>query len=369
MPNTLLTPQIIAREALMQLRNNCVMARLVHRNYSNEFVGAKGDTISVRKPATFRAEEFTGKINVQDAKEEKISVKMDHHLDTSFAVTSKDMTLTIADFSQQFLIPAMQSFANTIDSSLLGLCKDIPYFAGKGGTLPTKADTIIDAGKVLNQNKAPMGDRHLVLDPETEAAFMKIDAFHSADKVGDNGTAMREASLGRKFGFDTYMDQNVPTLAGGALTGTAKPSGAFEPGMSTITLTASSLTGNVKAGDMLKIDGEAYAITADASASGNNITVNITPALRKKITASSKVEYAAGKGIQNLAFHRNALALVTRPLALPKGAVNAAIVNYDGFGIRVVYGYDMTTKTDVVSLDLLYGVKTLNPDLAVRVLA
>ena len=34
MPNTFLTPDIIAREALMVLRNNAVMAKLVHRDYS-----------------------------------------------------------------------------------------------------------------------------------------------------------------------------------------------------------------------------------------------------------------------------------------------------------------------------------------------
>mgnify|MGYP000572836972 CR=1 FL=1 len=47
MGNTLLTPSIIAREALMVLRNNAVMAKLVHRDYSNEFVAGVGDTITV----------------------------------------------------------------------------------------------------------------------------------------------------------------------------------------------------------------------------------------------------------------------------------------------------------------------------------
>ena len=39
------------------------------------------------------------------------------------------------------------------------------------------------------------------------------------------------------------------------------------------------------------------------------------------------------------------------------------MANYDGFGIRVVYGYDMQTKTDTVSLDMLCGVKALYPEL------
>jgi hypothetical protein len=36
--NTLITPTIIAKEALMQLKNNLVMGELVFRDYTKEFV-------------------------------------------------------------------------------------------------------------------------------------------------------------------------------------------------------------------------------------------------------------------------------------------------------------------------------------------
>lgn len=67
MANTILTPEIIAKEALMVLRNNAVMANLVYRDYSSEFVNGVGDTISIRKPAKFTANEFASAITVQDA--------------------------------------------------------------------------------------------------------------------------------------------------------------------------------------------------------------------------------------------------------------------------------------------------------------
>ena len=44
MPNTFLTPKIIAQEALMVLENQLTMANLVHRDYSKEFVKV-GDSI------------------------------------------------------------------------------------------------------------------------------------------------------------------------------------------------------------------------------------------------------------------------------------------------------------------------------------
>ena len=280
MSNTILTPDIIAREALMVLRNNAVMANLVHRDYSDDFA-AVGDTITVRKPATFVANEYNGSINVQDATESGVEVKIDKHLDVSFAVTSKEMSLDIADFSKQFLVPAMQAFADKVDKYLIGLeasaTNRVPH--AEGAIAPKD---MIEARKHLTQNAAPLADRRFVVGATAEADLLNSELFVAADKVGDEGTALREASLGRKFGMDCYVDQNI----------------------------------------------------------GN-----------------------ADGYVPSIAFHKNAMALVTRPLALPQGAAKAAIVNYDGFGLRVVYGYDMNTKKDTVSIDMICGVKLLDQNL------
>lgn len=278
MPNVILTPDIIAREALMVLRNNAVMANLVHRDYENEFVAGVGDTVTIRKPAVFEAKEFTGNIEVQDANETGIPVKMDKFLDVSFAVTSKQLTMDIEDFSKQLLVPAMQAFADKVDQYLLGLKADVTNVVPATSAVK---DDVIDARAYLTKAGAPLTDRRFVYDTDTETKLLKTDLFVSAEKVGDEGTALREASLGRKFGMDFYVDQNADTA-----------------------------------------------------------------------------------GVAGMAFHKNAFAFVTRPLALPQGAAKSAIVDYDGFGLRVVQDYDINTKTDTISIDMVCGVKTMNANLA-----
>ena len=280
MANTILTPDIIAREALMVLRNNAVMANLVHRDYSADFNGAVGDTITIRKPATFVANEYSGSINVQDATESAVSVVMDKHLDVSFAVSAKQMTMEIADFSKQLLVPAMQAFADKVDKYLIALEAEATNRHAHASGAIAPAD-MIAARKFLTENAAPLADRRFVVGAAAEADLLGNELFVSAEKVGDTAT-LKEASLGRKFGMDIYVDQNI-----------------------------------AKNGDY-------------------------TP---------------------SIAFHKNAMALVTRPLALPQGAAKAAIVNYDGFGLRVVYGYDMDKKTDTISIDMLCGVKLLDDKL------
>ena len=85
------------------------MAGLVHRDYSSEFVSGVGDTVTIRKPASFEAQEFdrTSGIAIQSAAENGIDVKLDKLLDVSFEVTAEQLTLEIGDFSTQLLQPAM----------------------------------------------------------------------------------------------------------------------------------------------------------------------------------------------------------------------------------------------------------------------
>ena len=104
----------------MVLQSNLVMADLVHRDYAGEFVSV-GDTVSIRKPARFVAKNFTGATENQDITETSVPVKLDRFRDVTVAVTSKQMSLDIADFSKQVVEPAMQAIAQAIDEDLLAV--------------------------------------------------------------------------------------------------------------------------------------------------------------------------------------------------------------------------------------------------------
>jgi hypothetical protein len=71
-----------------------------------------------------------------------------------------------------------------------------------------------------------------------------------------------------------------------------------------------------------------------------------------------------------MAFHREALALVNRPLALPDSGtgVRAMVASHNDISMRVVMQYDWEQQGTVVTLDLLCGTAVLDTNLAVILL-
>lgn len=65
-----------------------------------------------------------------------------------------------------------------------------------------------------------------------------------------------------------------------------------------------------------------------------------------------------------VAFHKDAFSFTSAPLAVPQDGT-ASAVSYEGLNLRVITQYDIYKKQTVVSIDTLYGVKTIDPNRAV----
>ena len=108
MSNTTLTADIIAKEAVMILENDCVMGGLVHRGYEDEFSKSVngytvGETISIRRPNDFTVR--TGSVAaIQDVTEGKTSITVDTQIGVDFKFTSQDLTLQIKELSERVII-------------------------------------------------------------------------------------------------------------------------------------------------------------------------------------------------------------------------------------------------------------------------
>lgn len=361
MGNTLLTPSIIANEALMVLQSQLTMANLVHRDYSKEFVNV-GDTITVRRPATFVSKNFTGTTTTQDVTEGSVAVKMDRFRDVTVAVSSKELTLSIDDFSKQIVEPAMQAIAQSVDIDLLAMGISKAAKTASVSSTPVITD-IAGVGKALDKSKAPKENRRLILPADIQYKYNTLDNFAKASYAGDS-QALRNSEIGKVYTCETFASENCPqSSADTAGTVTAyKVVGTANATQFTVS-DGSAATGTIKVGDQLIVEGYLYTCTEDLTLVSGGGTLKVDQNIPATISTATSVKII--NKAHALGFHRNGLALVTRAIALPLGNKNAYIASADGLAVRVVFDYSASTKTDTISFDIIYGIKELNTALLV----
>ena len=370
MANTIVTLQEIARQALPRLTENLVFPGLIHRDFSEDLHGM-GDTVRVRKPVIYEAGEFSeaSGVTYQDMVEDCVDVTLDHIATVDARASSIEAASSVEDLNRLFVEPAALAIAEKINRDGLMLYKDVFNCVGTAGTTPASLDVLSQTRKALNKAKAPGAGRCAVWNVDADAGFASLDALVNAEKAG--GTqALREGAIGRVYGIDNYMSQGVQDHRTGITAATGvKLNGAVVKGATTLSIDGAPLTGKLVNGDILTIGGRNYTVVEDSAVATDNAIsgVKVYPAL-EQIADNADVTLV-GDHAANLAFHPMAFAYVTRPLANPNGqGVESYVTSFGGLSLRVTRGYDQQYKRSIYSMDVLYGFKTIYPELAVRVL-
>lgn len=408
MANALITPSIIAKEALVQLENNLTMANNVHREYKKEFVKV-GDSVSIRKPVKFYAADGATRVN-QDVEEANTSITVDKQKHVSWKFSSKDLTLTVDDYSERYIKPACIALANVIDRNGHDLYKNVWNHVGTPGTTPDDFAKVSAAAQRMDEMAVPQDMRKAILNPAAGYSIAGTATSLYMSQIAQS--AYRNGAIGEIAGLQTYKSQNVISHTVGALGGTPLVNGGSQAStyanvkntnsQSLVTDGwSTSVTGVLKAGDVITLAGvyamnpvpgegttgklqmpylQEFTVLADADSDGSgNATLSISPAIitsgpyqtvsaqpADNAAITVKTGTAATAYPQNMVFHKNAFALVTCPLELPDGVEFKARETHKGLSIRVVKQYSIDSDEDIIRLDVLYGWDAIYPDLASR---
>lgn len=445
-------PEIWASESLEILLENMVISNLVHRDFSDE-VASFGEFVNTRKPAEFNAKrkDVNDNVTIQDATATNVQVALNQHLHTTFLIRDAENSKSFKELVTEYLVPAVSSIAQALDKILLG--ESHAFYTNAEGvanglTTSNIIQYIVETRKRMNINKAHEQNRNLILTPTTEAVALQTDTFHEADKVGDDGSAMREASLGKKFQFNTFMSQNSPSTVGipensseplvdlvagypigstvihvdtagsalevgqwvsiggvvhqvtalGTLT-TQDIDMTISPGLrvavvdgDTVTIGGQALinegsdyaigyakeividgiTGTIPVGSLVTLAtigtpnvilAEQYAVIETTESGSDTIGITLNKPLETAVT-DNDIVHLAPSAEHNFAFHKNALALVSRPLAAaPSNLALSSVASANGIGVRVTITYDGNKQGTLVTVDLLCGIKVLDVNL------
>lgn len=405
MANSLLTPTAVTREALRVLHQKLNFIGSINRQYDGSFAntGAKiGDSLKIRTPNQYTVR--TGRtIDVQDTSESSVTLQVATQKGVDMAFTSADLTTDLDDFSERILEPAMAVLAASIENDALSMYKDVYQEISDVGASMTFAD-VLNARKVLVDSLVPQ-DSKIYCCLDTQANVDMVDVlkglFQDSSEISKQ---YRMGMLGRTAGMNFMENTLLPIHTTGSDDGTGDYliNGAGQTGA---TLTIDTGAGTWKQGDVFYIDNvlrvhpetkvstglhQPFVVTADAGASATSLSispsivtsgggqnVNAGPAnnaaLRKVEsdnlgTVSSATAIAASADYRiSLAHHKDAFAFATADLVMPRGVDFSAREVMDGISMRIVRQYDINNDNLPCRIDVLYGYKTIRPELACRI--
>jgi len=356
----------IARETLPLLIDNLVFPNLVYREHGEGAAAKQGDSVLIRRPVKLTAEAFSSEdgVSSQPIVEEAVEVNLDTLATVDAAINSWE-ACDDETIRRVFIEPAAAALAEKINRDGLALYKDVYQTMGTAGTAPAGLENLADASYALDQAKVPTDHRSAVWSPLCTSKLKQIPAVVNAEKCGDT-TALRTGAIGKVFGVDHFMSQAVCSHIAGTMAGTALTVKETVVEENECTLTGENITAkSLVVGDLLQVGGKTYTVTENTVGFGTDVKVRVTPAM----TAVGGEEVTVvGNHEANLVFHPHAFAFVTRPLSAPAG-VESYVTTYNGISLRVVRGYDLRYKREMLSMDVLYGFKTVYPELAVRYMA
>ena len=377
-------PQIL-KQALPVLRQQSIMPRLINRDIANEPM-ERGNTVDIGIADAGTVRDVTPgvtttAINVTGS---KVTLNLNIWREAGHTVTDKDLSEVMNGYLPRQAEEDIKALVNDIDQKIMDEAyKSFYNFAGTTGTTPfagaAPVTSLADFNTTrvqLNTGLAPMSNRSIVLDPAAEGSALIMSPFIKADERGDQG-AILEGQIGRKLGVDWYMSQNVRTFTPGTLSNVTAvvTKIAYASGATTVAFDRATLTGTLKRGDLFTLAGNQYVITATATAGTNIITVAIDPPLKAAVASNITATFLAIHGatptsqVNNLHFHRDAIAFASRPLISTFAGGNqiGSIVDpVSGLVLRAELSRQ--NKQTALMFDILCGVKCVRSALGSRIL-
>ena len=307
--------------------------------------------------------------------------------------TSAELTLSLDDFSQRILEPAMAVLAANIEADAFAMALDVYNVVNNVGSAIT-FNKVMTARKALNDNLAPMdNNRSIILNTQDN-----VDLVDALKGLFQDSAAIskqyRDGMMGRTGGFDFYENTLLPSQTTGtaASATTYTVNGAGQTG-STVTVATGATT--FKKGDSITFAGcnrvhpetkvdtgvlQQFVVTADYAGGAGNLAISpaiVTSGATQNVSGSptnggavTKVGAASSIYKPSLAFHKDAFTFATADLidVTQFGAWGAREV-MDGISMRIARQYDITNDKFPCRLDVLYGYKTIRPQLAARILS
>lgn len=398
--NTLLTIDMITREAIMLFRNSNAFIQNLDRQYDDQFAndGAKiGFNLRIRLPNDYVVRTGAA-MQVQATNEQSTTLVVSTQKGVDVGFSTAERTMQLDDYSERVLSPMINNLAGDVAMTIMrgvegGVSNYMANTDGGGAIVSPTSRTILEAGALLDKRSAPMAGRNVVTDPFTMAHLVETmqGLFNPSNTISKQ---FDTATIYKALNFKWFSDQTVLVHTTGTFT-VGTMNGANQTGT---TLTVNAITGTFRVGDIINIagvnavnrvtkadDGMLQQFVVTANVASGATSVPIYPALIGPALDGSAVQYqtvaalpANGAALslvnqasevyrKNVAYVPGAITMVTADLVMPKKVEEAARERFDGISMRMITAYIPGTDELVTRLDVLFGFLYIRPEWCVAI--
>ena len=416
MANTILTIDMITREALRLAHEKATFIGTINRQFDDSFGqgGAKiGDTLRIRYPSQYTRRSGSRIMDVQDSVQTSTALTVATQDGVDMRFNSREMALDLDEFTKIHLEPAMAMLVSNIDSDALQACTRSTYNWATNVS-PLKDTNVTTMSAVsslaaaqnartrLNQGLAPKQDRRLQLDSGTMGSMVVGTAafFNPSAAISEQ---YREGFVARTAMADYYENERIFSMT--TVSSVLNTSWRISTFVSTngIASFGASTTQLTPVGQVFTLSNSTNAImdvhpetkvafanakqfTVVSTVFGATTTLSFSPPIfwtgprqnvggvftASTLQLSSLTINLAGTTTATfptgLMYHKDAFTFATADLPLMNSAEKCVRKSMDGISLRLWQDSDIRNDELLTRIDILYGYAAIRPEWACRII-
>lgn len=203
-------PEVWSKEIIKATNPRFVLANLAWRFDKDAKLG---DTIHVPSLTNLVALDKVANLEVsfQSPTETNVNITIDQHPYVAFNVEDFAQLFANRDLRNLYTERASLAIADAIDGDLAGLAATFSQVFGTYNTAIT-TDIVLNSIEQLDLNDVPETERYFVFRADVKRDLLDLAAYTSSDFV--NGRPVETGSIGKLFGVDTFMSNNLVITGG-----------------------------------------------------------------------------------------------------------------------------------------------------------
>lgn len=216
MTHQIVKPQVLANAAVGFLENEVVIPNTFTKKGIDQFKGVENDTINHKVPGVLPFHDYAWRndrsapIQLDEYSERKIAVSFGGNVYSAVQVTDEQNDFDLKSWTD-LLEPQTRAVGRGLENRAVKKLEDAPYNVTIGGVKGALRSALIEARKVLNKFNVPDEQRLLVVGSDFEAELLNDKELNLASNVGEGiaVSALTNATIGRRFGFDIIVSQEI----------------------------------------------------------------------------------------------------------------------------------------------------------------